>query len=275
MARIRSVKPETRSSRTVTAWPRDVRLFFMLLWGYLDDKGRGIDSPKTIAGDCFPRDDDIDAATINKWLDLMTEGRNGKPGPICRYSVAGEDYIHCVNWDEHQRINRPTPSRLPACPLHEGLSEPLSESGERTSLSGAAEQQSSRAEEQQHDVREPRTQPPPPQPAKPPAGHKAAIRLLVDQTACTPELAAEVAAAINRERKPHNLAGLVRTLIQAEELGEWFAKAEAAQRKTIEAAAIAKARASPPCPHGMPGGLELHPRTNQPMCPLCRKGAPP
>jgi hypothetical protein len=273
LARIRSVKPEARSSRTVTSWPRDVRLFFMLLWGYLDDKGRGIDSPKAIAGDCFPRDDDIDAATIDKWLDLMTEGRNGKPGPICRYSVDGEDYIHCVNWQEHQRINRPTPSRLPACQLHEPLTESLNEPGDGTSLPGAAEQQSSRAVEQQQSVREPRTEPPR-TPPKPPAGHKQAIRILVDATACTPELASEVALAINRERNPRNLAGLMRTLVDADELGEWFAKVEAAQRKTADAAAIAQARASPPCPHGVPGGLELHPRTNLPMCPLCRKGTP-
>lgn len=275
MARIRSVKPEARTSRTVTAWPRDVRLFFMLLWGYLDDKGRGIDSPKTIAGDCFPRDDDIDAATINKWLDLMTEGRNGKDGPICRYSVNGEDYVHCVNWDEHQKPNRPTPSRLPPCPLHESVTEPLTEPPYGDSVPGAAEQQSSGAVEQQQAAREPRTEPPPQKPAKPPAAHKQAIRILVDTTACTPELAAQVAADIDRERKPRNLTGLIRTLIDAGELGEWFTKAEAAQRKAADADAIAAARASPPCPHGVPGGLELHPRTRKPLCPLCRKGNPP
>jgi hypothetical protein len=43
MARIRSMKPEFRRSRTVTSWPRDVRLTWALLWGYLDDEGRGED----------------------------------------------------------------------------------------------------------------------------------------------------------------------------------------------------------------------------------------
>jgi len=55
MARIRSVKPALRTSRVVAMWPFEVRYFWVLLWGYLDDLGRGLDIPKTIAGDCFPR----------------------------------------------------------------------------------------------------------------------------------------------------------------------------------------------------------------------------
>lgn len=31
----------------------------------------------------------------------------------------------------------------------------------------------------------------------------------------------------------------------------------------------------PVCPHDMPGGLDLHPRTQLPACPLCRTGVPP
>lgn len=126
MARIRSVKPELRTSRTVAQWPREVRYFFVLLWGYLDDKGRGIDAPKLIAGDCFPWDDDVSPQVVDNWLDLMTVGKyDGKYGPVCRYEVDGQQYIHCVNWPEHQKPNRPTPSRLPHCPTHEELTAPL------------------------------------------------------------------------------------------------------------------------------------------------------
>jgi hypothetical protein len=126
VARIRSIKPELRTSKLVASWPREVRYFFALLWGYLDDKGRGLDVPKAIAGDCFPYDDDITPSKVDKWLNLMTRGRNGRPGPVCRYEVDGVRYLHC-NFREHQRINRPTPSRLPPCPLHDRLTEPLSE----------------------------------------------------------------------------------------------------------------------------------------------------
>jgi hypothetical protein len=43
MARIRSVKPEVRTSLTVAAWPREVRLAWIYVWMYLDDEGRGVD----------------------------------------------------------------------------------------------------------------------------------------------------------------------------------------------------------------------------------------
>jgi hypothetical protein len=138
VARIRSVKPALRTSQVVASWPREVRYFFVLLWGYLDDEGRGLDVPKTIAGDCFPHDDDVTPAKVGRWLDLMATTKTGpdKEPPICRYEIAGRRLIHCVNWDEHQRPNRPTPSVLPHCPVHEPLSESGSESLTESGLVG-------------------------------------------------------------------------------------------------------------------------------------------
>jgi hypothetical protein len=134
------MKPEMRTSDLVASWPIPARYFFALLWGYLDDKGRGLDVPKLIAADCFPHDDDITADMADEWLNIMTEGlQKDEQGPICRYEVKGRKYLHCVNWSEHQHPNRPTPSRLPPCPIHEcdkghrtepppePLTEPLSE----------------------------------------------------------------------------------------------------------------------------------------------------
>lgn len=123
MARIRSVKVEMRTSKLVASWPFEVRYFFVLLWGYLDDKGRGLDIPKMIAADCFPRDEKVTAAKVDSWLDLMTRNLQGGQGPICRYEVDGVHYLHSVNWSEHQKPNRPTPSKLPACELHEDSSD--------------------------------------------------------------------------------------------------------------------------------------------------------
>lgn len=213
MARIRSIKPELRESLVVASWPFEVRYFLVLLLGYFDDRGRGLDLSKRIAGDCFPHDD-ISAEDIDKWLDLMTQGIDGRPGPICRYEVAGRKYIHSVNWSEHQRPNRPTPSRLPPCTLHESLTEPpLS-----NSVPGAGEQGSRGAEEQQRTPRESLTDLP--------AGAEIAASLVMDATACTSELAAEVVLLIARKRKPRKLVPYVRTLIAAHELGEWFTEAQ-------------------------------------------------
>lgn len=130
MARIRSVKPALRTSRVVARWPFEVRYFWVLLWGYLDDLGRGLDIPKAIAGDCFPLDDKITAATVERWLKLMatTKVEPDKDPPLCRYEVGGRRFLHSVYWSEHQRPNRPSPSVHPPCPSHELLSEPFTES---------------------------------------------------------------------------------------------------------------------------------------------------
>lgn len=155
MARIRSVKPELRTSQLVASWPFEMRYFFVLLWGYLDDKGRGYDTPKTIAGDCFPHDEKVTPSKVDKWLNRMTLGRNGKEGPICRYEVDGVLYVHAVHWKKHQKPNRPTPSRLPPCPLHVELTESHSEEPDGDSVPGGGEEGRRGVEE------EGRAEPPP------------------------------------------------------------------------------------------------------------------
>jgi hypothetical protein len=111
MARIRSIKPELRTSITVSAWPREVRYFFVLLWGYFDDYGRGVDDELLIASDCFPRDRDITPERVDDWLELISES-----GPLCRYEVDGRRYLHAPNWREHQKPSHPTRSKIPPCP---------------------------------------------------------------------------------------------------------------------------------------------------------------
>lgn len=114
MARIRSVKPEMRRSRTVCSWPIPVRYTFVGLLGYLDDYGRGIDDPRLVKAELYPIDDEMTPKRVHQHLDVIAER-----GPLCRYEVDGEPYIHIVSWSEHQRVNRPTDSRIPHCPKHE------------------------------------------------------------------------------------------------------------------------------------------------------------
>ncbi|MFC8065439.1 hypothetical protein [Streptomyces sp. NPDC057293] len=111
MARIRSIKPEMRTSITVSMWPREVRYFFVLLWGYFDDYGRGVDDELLIASDCFPRDRDVTPERVDDWLELIAEA-----GPLCRYEVDGRRYLHAPNWREHQKPSHPTRSKVPPCP---------------------------------------------------------------------------------------------------------------------------------------------------------------
>lgn len=123
MARIRSIKPEVRKSLTVAAWPREVRLAWVYLWGYLDDHGRGVDDMRLVLAECFPLDRDVNEKKMERWIALMAEkpedgDDDGKP-PLCRYSVGGRNYLHAVKWTTHQRVSHPQDSRIPTCPIHE------------------------------------------------------------------------------------------------------------------------------------------------------------
>lgn len=122
MARIRTIKPEATISMTLASWPREIRLAWHYLSMYLDDRGRGLDNAKRIAGECFPNDDDVTVRKMEGWLATMASKPELKPEDtpaLCRYEVNGVRYLHAPKWKDHQRINRPTESRHPACPVHE------------------------------------------------------------------------------------------------------------------------------------------------------------
>lgn len=113
MARIRTVKPALFTSLTVNAWPVAVRYTFVGLFTYLDDDGRGVDEPRLIKAELYPLDDGVSASKVDKHLSTIAQG------PLCRYEVDGKRFLHLTSWAEHQRINRPTKSRIPPCPIHE------------------------------------------------------------------------------------------------------------------------------------------------------------
>jgi hypothetical protein len=119
MARIRSVKPELRRDLTVADWPRECRYAFVLLWGYLDDDGRGLDDLRLLVADLFPLDRDVTEKKLNGWLDLMATDSVHGSAPICRYSIHGRDYMHAVKWDRSQRVSHAQKSKIPLCPIHE------------------------------------------------------------------------------------------------------------------------------------------------------------
>lgn len=114
MARIRSVKPEMRRSLTVSSWPIPVRWTFVGLLGYLDDEGRALDDLRLVKAELYPLDDAVTTRRVDQHLGTLAE-----QGPLCRYEVAGQRYLHVTSWHEHQRINRPSPSKIPPCPFHE------------------------------------------------------------------------------------------------------------------------------------------------------------
>jgi hypothetical protein len=122
MPRIRTIKPTFWSDEKVATLPRAIRLTFLgIISAMADDQGRCRANPRLVCAAIYPLDEDMTPAEICVHLDMLAE-----TGLVGLYEVAGEKYLHIVNWDKHQKINRPTDSQLPAPPRrkpHGRLSE--------------------------------------------------------------------------------------------------------------------------------------------------------
>jgi hypothetical protein len=122
MARMRVIKPDMFRGFTVSGWPIPVRWTFAGLLTYLDDEGRGRDDARLIKAEIYPLDDDITSRKVEQHLALIS-----RSGPLCRYEAGGHQYLHLTEWtgseEWSQRVNRPSPSRIPHCPIHEGASD--------------------------------------------------------------------------------------------------------------------------------------------------------
>lgn len=108
MARIRSIKPEFFTSLAIADQTPERRLTFIGLWTHVDDEGRCVDDARLIKAAVWPLDDRT-AADIEADLQALTEA-----SLITRYTLNQRRYLAVTNWQEHQRINRPTPSKLPS-----------------------------------------------------------------------------------------------------------------------------------------------------------------
>jgi hypothetical protein len=111
MARIRTIKPEFFTSLTLARVSLGARLTFIGLWTYCDDQGRGKDEPRLVKAAIWPLEDGIPAGEVDAHLAELAEA-----GLIQRYEAEGQHYLAVRNWGEHQRIDRPKESAIPAPP---------------------------------------------------------------------------------------------------------------------------------------------------------------
>jgi hypothetical protein len=108
MGRIRTIKPEFPQSENIGKLSRDSRLLYIQLWTIADDSGRARAASRMLASLLYPYDDDA-RDLIDRWLDELEGG-----GHIRRYDVGGSYYLEIVKWLEHQKIDKPSASRLPS-----------------------------------------------------------------------------------------------------------------------------------------------------------------
>ena len=107
--RIRTVKPEFWTNETLAAMPEFTRLLALALLNYADDEGYFLAHASLIRGALFPFTEDsvsVHGALISlAEIDYIEigEGDGGK--------LVGR----IVNFEKHQRINRPNPSRIKGC----------------------------------------------------------------------------------------------------------------------------------------------------------------
>jgi hypothetical protein len=108
MARIRTLKPEFPQSESMGRVSRDARLLFILIWTLCDDAGRTRAASRMLASLLYPYDDDA-PKKIDGWLAELE-----REGCIVRYQVEGATYLQVCNWLNHQKIDKPSASKIPS-----------------------------------------------------------------------------------------------------------------------------------------------------------------
>jgi hypothetical protein len=108
MARIRTIKPEFCQSESMGRISREARLLFVQMWTLADDAGRLRASSRMLASLLYPYDDDV-PGLINAWLSELED-----QGCILQYEADNTRYAEICNWLDHQKIDRPSPSKIPS-----------------------------------------------------------------------------------------------------------------------------------------------------------------
>lgn len=112
MARIRTIKPEFWEHEGVAALPMGARLLFVASWNFADDEGLLRWNAVWLASRAFPYDLDaglLTVADVQGWMDQLAAANLVLP-----YQGANRQrYGWIVSFRKHQKINRPSPTRLP------------------------------------------------------------------------------------------------------------------------------------------------------------------
>ena len=106
MARIRTIKPEFPQSESMGRISRDARLLFVQIWTICDDEGKARANSRMLASLLFPYDEDA-SALMDGWLSELEREKC-----VVRYKIGVDSFIAVTNWISHQKIDRPSKSRI-------------------------------------------------------------------------------------------------------------------------------------------------------------------
>ncbi|MFF2954989.1 hypothetical protein ACFVVU_27025 [Kitasatospora sp. NPDC057965] len=120
--RIRTHKPEMSRDPKLADVSLTAERTFIYMLNYVDDRGRVIDDAGILRGLIWKRKRSWDGGihTTERVEDDLRQLAD--VGLVCRYvnpADEGEELIHVVTFNKHQRIDKPSQSRLVPCPLHQ------------------------------------------------------------------------------------------------------------------------------------------------------------
>jgi hypothetical protein len=107
MARKRIIDPEFWSDEEIGQWSYEARLFYIGLWNFADDVGRFKAHPQLLKSQIFPYDQKFNIENLKKELNHKIQW----------YEVDSLQYGFIRNFLKHQRIDKPSDSKLPKPPL--------------------------------------------------------------------------------------------------------------------------------------------------------------
>lgn len=107
MGRIRTIKPEFWIDEKIGDLKMEERLLLIGLLNLADDEGVLKANPAFIKGQILPYDE-IDISEIKAWLTSLENGKF-----IISFSYNQENFFLIRTFRNHQKINRPSPSKVP------------------------------------------------------------------------------------------------------------------------------------------------------------------
>lgn len=109
MARKRMIDPNIWQSEDFGKLSLLAKIVFIGLFSLADDEGRGRANPVYLKSVLFPYEESMRSADITKTLFEISSNMS-----VIFYSCDGSDYYSLCNWNNWQKIDKPTDSKLPA-----------------------------------------------------------------------------------------------------------------------------------------------------------------
>gem|GEM_PF-1227778 len=100
MAKIRSIKMEFWLDEKIGSLPPEARLLYIGTWSLADDNGVLRGNPAYIRSQLFAYDEEVTAADVRRWIELLTAERMLVP-----FTHRGEHYLLVRRFRDHQKID--------------------------------------------------------------------------------------------------------------------------------------------------------------------------